>query len=129
MTEEQAIARLEVMTASSVDPVLSETEIGMLLDMCRLADADDNAPDDADWTPTWDLNRAAAEGWRWKAGKAAARFDFSADGAKFDRSQIVMHCERMAAQYARRIMVNMNVSKRIVDVTDLWIANAGEDDE
>src|SRR4051812_5865064 len=25
----------------------------------------------ADWAPTWDLEPAAAEGWRWKAGKAA----------------------------------------------------------
>lgn len=36
------------------------------------------------WTPTYDLNYAAAEAWLRKAGKAAGLISFAADGAKFD---------------------------------------------
>jgi hypothetical protein len=96
--------RLETMTAASEDPELSSLEIDALLAMCRLADSSGRAPTDLDWTPTWDLNRGAAEGWRWKAGKAASRFDFGADGAQYNRSQVAAACERMAMHYARRIV-------------------------
>ena len=51
------------------------------------------------WTPAYDLYAAAAEGWRWKAGKIADAFDFSTDQQSFDRSQKVKHCMDMAAKY------------------------------
>ena len=53
------------------------------------------------WVPTWDLNTAAAEGWRRKAAKVAGNFDFGADGQNFDRSQVLDNCERMARMYDR----------------------------
>lgn len=62
------------------------------------------------WTPTWDLNTAAAEGWELKAGKAAARFDFGTDGQTFQRSQVIAHCHRMAATYRRRSTDNAPVA-------------------
>lgn len=107
MTEAEARARLERMTAAGSDPVLSGDELDDLLAMCRLADAAGRAPADPDWAPTWDLNRAAAEGWRWKAGKAAARFDADTDGTRLSRSQITEHCLAMAAQYARRVVTSV----------------------
>lgn len=55
--------------------------------------------DEGVWTPAYDLNAAAAEGWRWKAGKIADAFDFSTDQQSFDRSQKVKHCLDMAAKY------------------------------
>ncbi|RLG78461.1 MAG: hypothetical protein DRO14_00560 [Thermoprotei archaeon] len=109
MTEAEALVRLSRMTASSNDPELTAEELDDLLSMCKVMDADGRAPDDEDWEPTWDLNRGAAEGWRWKAAKAASRFDFTADGASFDRSQITEHCERMARQYSRRITSNVEL--------------------
>lgn len=56
----------------------------------------------ADWAPTWDLEASAAEGWRWKAGKAASRFGFTTDGQQFAREQVIANCFEMAARYARR---------------------------
>lgn len=103
MNEAQARIRLEAMTAASEDPALSSLEIDVLLTMCRLMDTSGHMPDDVDWIPTYDLNRGAAEGWRWKAAKAASRFDFGADGAQYSRSQVVAACERMTAYYARRV--------------------------
>ncbi len=75
----------------------------MLLDSSRVVDATGLAPTAAGYKLTWDLNRAAAEGWRWKAGKVAGAFDFNADGASFNRSQVLTQCEKMVVQYQRRI--------------------------
>lgn len=61
----------------------------------------------APWTPTYDLNRGAAEGWRWKAAKASARFDFDADGGNFKRSQVAARCLEMAKAYARKVASNI----------------------
>lgn len=47
----------------------------------------------------WDLYGAAAEGWLMKAGKAAGRFDFSADGQTYDRSQVHAAAMKMRAEY------------------------------
>lgn len=49
---------------------------------------------------SFDVNAAAAEVWRMKAGHYAAAYDISADGQSLRRSQIIAHCQAMAAQYA-----------------------------
>lgn len=54
------------------------------------------------WVPTWDLNYAAAEGWRRKAAKVAGSYDFSSGGDAFSRSQMVEACLSMAKMYAGR---------------------------
>lgn len=61
------------------------------------------------WTPRYDLNRAAAEGWRQKAASLAARFDFSADGADYKISQAYDNCLKQVAQYQRRIIGSVPV--------------------
>lgn len=104
MNEAEALARLKRMTDADSEPVLTADDIADCLAMSKLVDADGLAPSDSSWTPTFDLNRGAAEGWRRKAGKLAMHFNFSTDGQTFDRSQAVAHCERMAEQYRRRIV-------------------------
>jgi hypothetical protein len=51
------------------------------------------------WTPTYDFNRAAYEGWGLKAAKAASLIGFTSDGARMDRQQYMEHCERMQRKY------------------------------
>lgn len=47
-----------------------------------------------------DLNGAAATGWQWKANKVAGDFTLSLEGGvKFDRAQVLAHCERMRDAY------------------------------
>lgn len=106
MDATEAQARLEIMVAADSAPTLSETEIGYLLTMCKLADSAGRAPDNDDWDPTWDLNRGAAEGWRWKAGKIAGDFNFSEAGGSYHLSDAVQHCQQMADRYRRRIISN-----------------------
>lgn len=109
MTEVEALARLKRMVDADSEPVLGSDDLEDCLDLSRVTDANGLAPADAGWTPTYDLNRGAAEAWRRKAGKIAMRFDFETDGQRFARSQAMAHCERMAEQYRRKIISSVPV--------------------
>lgn len=51
------------------------------------------------WMPTYDLFAAAAEGWRWKAGKVSDRITFGSQGDSYNAEQIHLHCLEMAKYY------------------------------
>jgi len=53
------------------------------------------------WSGAWHLPAAAVAAWRVKAGKAAERYSLSTDGQSLSRSDLIAHCERMAAHYLR----------------------------
>lgn len=55
------------------------------------------------WAPTWDLNAAAAEAWRIKAGRAAGRFNFTTDGQTFSRAQVAAGCRAQERSFRRKI--------------------------
>jgi len=109
VNESEALVRLKRMTDADSEPMLTAEDLADCLIMSKLVDADGLAPSDASWTPTWDLNRGAAEGWRRKAAKLAMRFDFSSDGQSFSRSQAIAQCERMIEQYRRKIVSSVPV--------------------
>lgn len=94
-------ARLERMLRPDLDPTLTDAEVDDLLAGAKRTDADGLAPSDPAWTPTYDLDQAAADGWEAKAGKAATGFDFGEDGQRFNRSQLFDQCMKMAALYRR----------------------------
>lgn len=103
ISETDARSRLDSMLQSASEPLLTQAEVEALLVEAKRADADGLAPSDTGWTPTWDLNAAAAEGWRRKAGKVAGRFDVTVDGDALRRSQMFSACLVMADRYARKI--------------------------
>ena len=55
-----------------------------------------------DWTPTYDLNAAAADIWVEKAGVFAGDFDFAADGASYTRSQAYEQAMKQARHFSAR---------------------------
>lgn len=55
-----------------------------------------------DWTATYDLHRAAAAIWEEKAASYAPKFDFSADGADYSRSQMFAHAQQMVRHHLSR---------------------------
>lgn len=67
------------------------------------ADADGLGPQDAAWTPRYDLNAAAADLWMERAARATGQYDFSTIEGRFDVSQVQQQAERMAAFYRKRI--------------------------
>lgn len=115
MTEAEAQAKLERITDSDVEPTLTADDLADLLDHAARVDASGLYRSDAAWTPTWDLNAGAAEGWRRKAGRAAGRFSFGEDGQRFERAQVYAHCLRQAEQYARTEQATADVSTTISD--------------
>lgn len=105
MNRASALARLTNMVAASSRPVLSSDDLTALLDLHRVPDADGLLVNEAGYTDTWDadcLNGAAAEGWRWKAGRVAGDFDFSADGASYSKGEVMAKCLEMEAHYLAR---------------------------
>lgn len=98
-----AIATLGDMVAAESNPALDSAALGSLLDSAGLVDGLGRGPKDPDWTPTYDMNRAAMEGWRLKAGKVAGDFSFTADNASYSKGEILANMERMVAMYAAKV--------------------------
>lgn len=48
----------------------------------------------------WDLDAAAAAGWRWKAARCSDRTYFATNGQMFSRQQVHAQCLAMADRYA-----------------------------
>ena len=61
---------------------------------------------------SYDLDGAAADIWRQKAGHAASMYDFSTDNHRFNRSQYMKHCMQMAAHYDSRAGVGVGIVTR-----------------
>jgi hypothetical protein len=94
-----AIARLRRMTAATIDPKLTDSDLSEALVTYALADGSGLAPTDVLWVETFDYNRAAAEAWGWKAAAASALVDTNADGSQFGLSKIVANCESQRDYY------------------------------
>lgn len=113
MTAEEARLRLIAMTAAKREPELDEDTIDELLELATRADASGRVPTDEDWTPTFDLNAAAAEGWDRKAGLAAGDFTFSNEAGTYNRAEVFDMCKRQAASYRARTLGSIPTSKNV----------------
>jgi len=60
-------------------------------------------------TRSFNMNRAAVEVWQKKASHVAKAYDFKADGAEYDRSQLYKHAMQMAAHY--RSLSGLTISR------------------
>lgn len=92
------IARVRRLAAEPTDATYTDAIITEYLERFPLRDAENNTPDEDDWTGNWDVYAAAGDIWEEKAAAYVGGFDFSADGASFSRSQVY---EQMMGQ-ARR---------------------------
>ena len=98
---ESAKEKLKKLTAWTTEPVLTDVEIDELLAASGLVDAEGNAPSSEDWTPTYDVNAAAAEGWLIKAGRVASTTESEPDSVQVT-SRVFENCVRMARLYSSR---------------------------
>ena len=99
ITAPEARARLERMVAASAVPSLDPAEVDDLMLMAARNDSLNVPPGDPLWAPTYALNAAAAEGWRWKAGKVAGAVNIAQDGSSINRSDMHKACLAQAAYY------------------------------
>lgn len=112
MDRATALARLTYMVAATSRPVLDNAALNLLLDGARTQDGFGLWPADVGWTEGYDLNVAALEGWRWKAGQVAGDFTFSADDASYDKGAVLVNIERMIATYAAKCSGTATVQGR-----------------
>lgn len=112
-TAEQ-IARLRRMVNESGVATYSDTVLAGYIERYPVVDALGNDPwvessttpiileVNDDWTPTYDLNSAAADVWQEKAAPGAQDYDFSADGGSYTRSQAFAQAMQMVRYYRAR---------------------------
>jgi hypothetical protein len=120
MSTEAARDRLARMVAATTAPTLDDDALDTLLTTAARVDRDGHTADTDGWEPTYDLNAAAAEGWRWKAAAAAATVDVTTDGTHLRRAQVHEHCLKMAAHYTARISTQVAIST----LDEAWITAA-----
>lgn len=101
--------KLKKITAWDVEPLLTEAEIDELLLQGAIADKEANAPSSEDWSPTYDLNSAAAAGWLIKAGRAASTTETEPDSINVT-SRVFANCLRMARIYAGKRTASVRVT-------------------
>lgn len=96
------------MTAWDAEPVLAEDDLDQLLATAALEDANGLAPLNEEWTPTYDLNAAAAAAWLVKAGRASSLVEIDPPGSGIVTSKVFENCRAMARIYAakRRITIS-----------------------
>lgn len=99
--------KLKKLTAWDVEPELLDAEIDELLEQSSIADKEGNAPTSEDWTPTYDLNSAASNGWLLKAGRAASTTETEPDSVNVT-SRVFANCLRMSRVYSGRRAVSVS---------------------
>lgn len=59
------------------------------------------------WAGDWDLNRAARDGWRIKAGMVTNRHAFGSNAGNYNPEQIFAHCNQMAEYYSSKTIATL----------------------
>lgn len=102
--------KLKKLTAASAEPALTDAEIDGLLAASGIADAEGNPPESEDWSPTYDIDRAAAEGWTIKAARAANTTETEPESLKVT-SRIFENCLRMARIYSAKKAASLQTTR------------------
>lgn len=84
-----------------------------------------------EWTPTYDLNAAAADIWTEKAAALQPSFNFSADGASYSSGTPFDNAMKLARYYKGKSAVTTVTAKMQPNrrLTDSVIGNLAETDE
>ena len=104
------LEKLKLITAWETEPALTEDEVEDLLESAGIADADGFGPNDEEWTPTYDLNKAAADAWLIKAARAAATFEVDPPESGIVTSKVFDNCRRMASIYIGKRVFTISTS-------------------
>lgn len=101
--------KLKKMTAWDIAPTLADGEIDELLAQSAMADSSGLAPLNEEWTPTYNLNAAAAAGWLIKAGRASELVEVDPPGSGLFSSKVFDNCRAMARIYAAKKRVSVGL--------------------
>jgi len=81
-----------------------------------------------DWTGTYDLANAAADVWEEKAAGVTGYFDFTADGATFNKSQVPDQYMKEARKWRSRRAIGSHTvhSFPAPTLSDVWVFNIND---
>lgn len=97
------------MTSWNVTPVLADAEIDELLIQFGVIDKIGLGPIEVGWTPTYDINGAAAAGWLIKAGRASELVEVDPPGSGLFSSKVFDNCRAMARIYSSKKSVSVKL--------------------
>lgn len=97
-----AILRVSAKADPTGAPVVDPSIVEAFLDAAALTDDQGRRPDDGGWDGPWDENLAIAEVWGTKASKVASWFNFSADGASYNKGDLLAKFQSLEAEYRGR---------------------------
>jgi len=106
---ETAQDKLKKMVAADVAPTLTDDEVDELLASAGLSDTAGLSHGDEAWSPTYDLNAAAAKAWLIKAARAAAMIDEPTSGEV--TAKVFDNCRAMARIYSARRSSTISIAK------------------
>lgn len=95
-----------------------DADLATVIERYPVQDADGYDPEDDDWTATYDLHAAAADIWQEKAVGTIGDYDFSADGGRYDRSQVHQAMMRQVHHHLARRRPAAIVQERWTPLTD-----------
>lgn len=104
--------KLKLLAAWDTEPTLTETEISDLLAEAAIADSDGLAPEDEAWTPTYNINKAAAAAWLIKAGRASALTEVDPPESGIVTSKVFENCVRMAETFRAKSRTSVKIWNR-----------------
>ena len=129
------IAALRRMVAEPTTTTYSDALLSSYIEKYPHLDEWGESPLDAygwantNWTPTYDLNAAAADIWEEKAVQVISKFDFSANGGTYNQSQQYEQMMKQARYHrSRRMPSTMMAVKYPPEETSEWIENLPEDE-
>jgi hypothetical protein len=130
MTEAEARARIILFAAAAEEPVLDSANVDVLLSMAKRVDENGIEPGAANWTPTWSVNYAVAQGWLAKSGRLSGHYLFMSGGKMFARQQMYDHCMKLYMKYATKAgiqSVRLGPDEELAETVPLlgnWNANS-----
>jgi len=105
MTRDQARAFVELhASATTGAPALTEAEVDLVLDGCRIVDAGGRRITDPGYVETIWGTKAVVDVLDAKLAKAAGRHDVTADGTRLARSQVTAHLTALRRSWRARML-------------------------
>ena len=103
------LEKLKALAAWETEPILTETEVEDVLGNASVADSEGNAPANDDWTPTYDINKAAAEAWLIKAARASALTEIDPPESGIVTSQVFENCMKLSREFKTKVNSSISV--------------------
>ena len=101
--------KLKQITAWDNNPELTAVELEEMLGAAALVDTNGFAPLHEEWSPTYDINAAAAAAWLIKAARAAATVEQNPPGSGLYTSAVFENCRAMARIYTAKRRVSVSI--------------------